>query len=157
MTTTTTTTIDNKIIKLTEGTLKSDVFYGSFETKIKGKNITVLVHNHIKSSKGVYEFRIASKCKAGFISIHDYKGTSLKDVIAGYKKNALVNIQIQNQYGTWVNVYTTKGNKWCSIDKAFLEVLTVGDMRESFPDMCDMELWGKMGAKTWADKAFTQN
>jgi hypothetical protein len=33
----------------------------------------------------------------------------------------------------------------------------VGTMRESFPDMCDMNLWSFVGAKTWADKAFSQN
>jgi hypothetical protein len=30
-------------------------------------------------------------------------------------------------------------------------------MRTSFPDMCDMKLWEMVGAKTWADKAFTNN
>jgi hypothetical protein len=38
-----------------------------------------------------------------------------------------------------------------------LEVLTVGNMRCSFPDMCDMKLWELVGTKTWADKAFVQN
>jgi len=38
-----------------------------------------------------------------------------------------------------------------------LESLTVGTMRESFPEMCDMQIWERMGAKTWADKAFTKN
>jgi hypothetical protein len=38
-----------------------------------------------------------------------------------------------------------------------LEVMTVGTMRQSFPDMCDMSIWNRFGAKTWADKAFTQN
>jgi len=73
----------------------------------------------------------------------------------------LVNVQVKHicddGESLWVNVFTTKGNKWHSIDKGFLDVLTVGDMRQSFPDMCDMELWGRMGAKTWADKAFVQN
>jgi hypothetical protein len=36
-------------------------------------------------------------------------------------------------------------------------VMTVGTMRQSFPDMCDMSIWNQFGAKTWADKAFTQN
>ena len=157
MTTTTTTT---NIIKLTEGTLKSDVFYGSFNTKINDKTITIMVSNHIKDLNKQYEFRIAGKCKAGFVTIYDRKGTA-KDVITGYKKNTLVNIQVKCVYdnGTelWHNIYTTKGNKWNSIDKAFLDVLTVGDMRTSFPDMCDMELWGRMNAKTWADNAFIMN
>jgi len=158
MTTTTTTT--NKIIKLTEGTLASDVFYGSFDTKCKDKTISVMVSNHIKDLDKEYEFRIAGKCQAGFINIHDNKGTA-SEIIRGYGKNSLVNIQVKRVYenGTelWMNVYTTKGGKWYSIDKAFLEVLTVGTMRESFPDMCDMNIWSQFGAKTWADKAFTQN
>jgi hypothetical protein len=55
-----------------------------------------------------------------------------------------------------MNVFTTKGGKWYSIDRGFLEVLTVGNMRTSFPDMCDMNLWEMVGAKTWADKAFSK-
>ena len=153
MTTTNTTT---PIIKVNEGTMAGDVFYGSFNTTIKGKRISVMVSNHIKESDKEYEFRIAGKCRAGFISIHDTKGTA-ESVIRGYQKNSLVNIQVKNEYGQWMNVYTIKGGKWYSIDKGFLVVLTVGTMRESFPDMCDMELWGRMGAKTWADKAFTKN
>ena len=158
--TTTNTTTANSIIKLTEGVLAGDVFYGSFNTVCKDKTVSVMVSNHIKDINKEYEFRIATKCQAGFISIHDTKGTP-KSVIAGYKKNVLVNIQVKCVYENgrelWHNVYTTKGNKWYSIDKAFLEVLTVGDMRQSFPDMCDMNLWRMMGATTWADKAFTQN
>jgi hypothetical protein len=64
---------------------------------------------------------------------------------------------VKDEYGNWMNVLTTKGNKWNSIDKGFLDVLTVGTMRESFPDMCDMKIWEFFGAKTWADQAFTQN
>ena len=152
----TNTTTANNIIKLTEGVMSGDVFYGSFDTQIKDKNITVMVSNHIKDVNKEYEFRIAGKCQAGFISIHDTKGIP-HSVIAGYKKNALVNIQVKTETGLWVNVFTTKGNKWHGIDKGFLDVLTVGDMRQSFPDMCDSNLWNKMGAQTWADKAFTQN
>ncbi len=157
-TTNTTTPID--IIKLTEGVMAGDVFYGSFDTQIKDKTINVMVSNHIQDINKVYEFRIAGKCKAGFINIHDTKGTA-REIIAGYKKNTLVNIQVKHVYENgrelWLNVLTIKGNKWHGIDKGFLEVLTVGDMRQSFPDMCDMNLWGRMGAKTWADKAYTQN
>ena len=157
---TNTTTNTSTIIKVTEGTMSGDVFYGSFNTQIKGKTTSVIVSNHIKDLNKEYEFRIAGKCQAGFINIHDKKGTA-HSVIAGYKKNTLVNIQVKVTYDNgveyWHNVFTTKGNKWHGIDKAFLDVLTVGDMRSSFPDMCDMNIWDRMGAKTWADKAFTQN
>jgi hypothetical protein len=154
--TTTNTITENNIIKLTEGIMAGDVFYGSFDTKIKDKTISVTVSNHMKDINQEYEFRIAGKCQAGFINIHDTKGTP-SSVIRGYQKNSLVNIQMKNEFGHWMNVYTTKGGKWFSIDKGFLETLTVGTMRESFPDMCDMNIWTRMGAKTWADKAFTQN
>jgi hypothetical protein len=151
-----TTTKTNTIITVNEGTMSGDVFYGSFSTIVKNKVHKVLVTNHLKDENQEYEFRIAGKCRAGFINIHDTKGTP-SSVIRGYQKNALVNIQMKNEFGHWMNVYTTKGGKWFSIDKAFLETLTVGTMRESFPDMCDMNIWTRMGAKTWADKAFSQN
>jgi hypothetical protein len=138
----------------TNNAYSSDVFYGSFRTYVKGKSLDVSVSNHLKDTDKEYEFRIAGKCKAGFINIHDTKGTV--DVIRGYGKNSLVNIQAKNEYGQWMNVYTTKGGKWYSIDLGFLKVITVGTMRESFPDMCDMNLWNLVGAKTWADKAFAK-
>ena len=76
-------------------------------------------------------------------------------------KNALVNLQVlvefENGATQWHNVFTTKGGKWYSIDRGLLEVLTVGSMRTSFPEMCDMNLWELVGAKTWADKTFTKN
>ena len=157
--TTTTTTPATSVIELTTGTMSGDVFYGNYKTMVKGKPTSIMVSNHLKEDKQ-YEFRVAAKCQAGFINISDWT-TTPKDVISGFTKNSLVNIQVKMKYENgrelWLNVYTTKGGKWHSIDKGFLNVLTVGDMRQSFPDMCDMELWGRMGAKTWADKAFVQN
>jgi hypothetical protein len=158
--TTTTTTPTTSIIELTTGTMAGDVFYGTYKTIVKGKSHSVMVSNHIKDLNKNYEFRIAAKCRAGFINISDWK-TTPKDIISGFTKNCLVNIQVKLTYENgrelWMNVYTIKGGKWHSIDKGFLDVLTVGDMRSSHPDMCDSELWGRMGAKTWADKAFVQN
>lgn len=148
------------VVKLTTGTLAGDVFYGSFDTTVKNKRISVMVSNHIKDVNKEYEFRIANKCQAGFINIHDSKGTA-SDMMRGWSKNSLVNIQVKHTWenGTvvWHNVYTTKGGKWYSIDRGFLEVMTVGTMRQSFPDMCDMKLWELVNTKTWADKAFIQN
>jgi len=151
-----TTTITTPAVKVnTDSVMAGDVFYGSFDTTIKGKRTSVIVSNHIKDINKEYEFRVAGKCLAGFINIHDTKGTP-HSVIAGYKKNSLVNIQMKNEFGHWMNVFTTKGGKWYGIDLGFLKVLTVGDMRQSFPDMCDMNLWEMVGAKTWADKAFSK-
>ena len=151
-----TTTPTIPVIKLTEGTLAGDTFYGSFKTTVKNKSISVMVSNHIKDTSKEYEFRVAAKCQAGFINISDWK-TTPADVIGSWSKNGLVNIQVKNEFGSWMNVYTTKGGKWYSIDRGFLEVMTVGNMRTSFPDMCDMKLWELVNTKTWADKAFVQN
>lgn len=138
----------------TNDTYSSDVFYGSFRTYVKGKSLDVSVSNHLKDTQKEYEFRIAGKCKAGFINIHDRQDTV--ELIRNYHKNTLVNIQAKNEYGQWMNVFTTKGGKWHSIDLGFLKVITVGTMRESFPEMCDMNLWELVGAKTWTDKAFAK-
>jgi hypothetical protein len=144
----------------TDPVMAGDVFYGSFDTTIKGKRTSIMVSNHIKDENGQYEFRIANKCKAGFVNIHEIKGNPL-DAIGGWGKNALVTVQVKHTYDNgktlWFNVFTTKSGKWYSIDLGFLKVLTVGNMRTSFPDMCDMNLWEMVGAKTWADKAFSQN
>ena len=147
-------------IKVTNGTMSGDVFYGYLDTTVKNKKISVLVSNHIKDTNIQYEFRVAAKCKAGFINISDWT-TTAKDIISSWTKNNLISIQVKHTYedGTisWYNVFTTKGGKWHSIDCGFLEGMTVGTMRQSFPDMCDEKLWDLVGAKTWADKAFVQN
>ena len=108
--TNTISTPTQSIIKVTEGVMSGDVFYGSFNTQIKGKTTSVMVSNHIKDINKEYEFRIAGKCRAGFINIHDSKGTA-HSIIAGYKKNSLVNIQVkvvyENGQELWHNVYTT--------------------------------------------------
>jgi hypothetical protein len=155
---TTTTTPAVKVS--TDPVMAGDVFYGSFDTTIKGKRTSVMVSNHLKDENGQYEFRVAAKCQAGFVNISDMTGTPY-DAISGWSKNGLVNIQVKHTYDNdktlWFNVLTIKSGKWYSIDLGFLKVLTVGNMRTSFPDMCDMNLWELVGAKTWADKAFNQN
>ena len=144
----------------TDSVMAGDVFYGSFDTTIKGKRTSVIVSNHIKDLDKTYKFRAASKCQAGFINISDWDCTP-REAISCWRKNALVSIQVEVVYENgrknWMNVYTTKGGKWYSIDLGFLKVMTVGTMRQSFPDMCDMSLWELVGAQTWADFAFKSN
>jgi len=156
-----TTTITIPTVKVNQDSvLSSDVFYGSFDTTVKGKRVTVSVSNHIKDVNKTYKFRSAAKCKAGFVNINDFEDTPAGAILS-WKKNSLVNLQVEVEFESgvkqWHNVFPTKGSKWYSIDRGFLEVMTVGAMRQSFPDMCDMKLWEYVGAKTWADKAFTQN
>ena len=156
-----TNTITIPVVKVnSDSVMSGDVFYGSFDTTVKNKRIRVTVSNHLKDTNKEYEFRIANKCQAGFINIHDSKGTP-SEMMSGWSKNSLVNIQVKHTWDNgreiWFNVFTTKGGKWYSIDRGFLEVMTVGTMRQSFPDMCDMKLWELVNSKTWADKAFVQN
>ena len=49
-----TTTTTNTFIKVTEGTLAGDVFYGSFDTTINGKRTSVMVSNHLKDENKEY-------------------------------------------------------------------------------------------------------
>jgi hypothetical protein len=144
----------------TDPVMSGDVFYGSFDTTIKGKRTTVHVSNHLKDLDQVYKFRVASKCQAGFINISDWE-CKPSEIISCWKKNTLVNIQVEKRFENgkvlWFNVLTTKSGKWYSIDLGFLSAITVGTMRESFPDMCDMKLWDLVNAKTWADYAFVNN
>lgn len=161
-TTTIMTTTTIPAVKLIESpTLRGDIHYGQIKFNLNGKPLSVMVTNLIKDTEKRYNFRIATKCRAGFITISDYPSSLPVSVISNWKKNALVNIQIEREFedGTkrWFDVLTYKKGKWFSIDRGFLEVLTVGTMREVFPNMCDLSLWESVGAKTWADKAYVQN
>lgn len=155
-----TTTNTLPAVKVNTDSLAGDVFYGSFDTVVNGKRTSIMVSNHIKDVNKSYNFRSAAKCKAGFVNISEFKSTPV-GAIANWQKNALVTLQVEVVFesgkSSWFNVFTTKGGKWYSIDRGFLEVLTVGAMRQSFPNMCDMKLWELVGAKTWADNAFTSN
>lgn len=157
-----TTTLVVPAVKVnTDSVMSGDVFYGSFKTMVKGKVTSVSVSNHIKDVDQKYNFRFVIKCRAGFPTISDCNDATPHNIIAGFTKNALLNVQVEvvHENGTkiWVNVFTTKGNKWHSIDLGFLKVLRVGDMRSYFPNMCDMNLWSLVGAKTWSDNAFVEN
>jgi hypothetical protein len=139
----------------TPAALRSNVFFGCALLKCKTKTIEINVSSHLEPGTK-YEFRTAYKCKAGFINIAD-STTTPEDIITGWRKNSLVAIQVKNEHGTWRNVFTTKAGKWHSIDKAFLEILTVANIHSSFPDMADYKLWESINATSWADKAFVQN
>ena len=132
-----------------------NVFFGVAILKCKNKTIEINVSNHLTPGTN-YEFRTAYKCKAGFINMAD-SYTTPENIITGWKKGSLIAIQVKNEHGVWCNVFTTKAGKWHSIDKVFLEILTVANIHSSFPDMADYKLWESINAKTWADKAFVQN
>ena len=78
----------------TDSVMSGDVFYGSFDTMVKNKRISVTVSNHLKDVNKEYKFRVAAKCQAGFISISDWIDTPV-GIIGCWKKNALVNVQVE--------------------------------------------------------------
>ena len=132
-----------------------NVFFGVAILKCKNKTIEINVSNHLTPGTN-YEFRTAYKCKAGFINMAD-SYTTPENIITGWKKGSLIAIQVKNEHGVWCNVFTTKAGKWHSIDKVFLEILTVANIHNSFPDRADYKLWESINATSWADKAFVQN
>ena len=75
----------------TDSVLAGDVFYGSFDTRVKDKYITVSVSNHLKDLDKTYKFRSAAKCQAGFINISDWECTPA-EAIGCWGKNTLVNL-----------------------------------------------------------------
>ena len=61
----------------TDPVMSGDVFYGSFDTMVKGKKTSITVSNHLKDENGTYEFRVAAKCQAGFINITDINSSPI--------------------------------------------------------------------------------
>lgn len=104
-----------------------------------------------------YEFRLITKCRAGFMTISERTGT-IDRVVTGYKKGALqaveMKLEFENDKSLFVNIFAMKGNKFYIVDKAILECLRVGDIHYSFPKMADFNHWKKIGTKTHADPAY---
>ena len=145
--------MNNPLIEINTGSLSGDVFYGTI--RINGERINV---SNLTEIGIPYRFRATGKARAGFPIIVDIE-CNVEALPYYLSKNTTV-VQMERLIdgkSYWFNILTTKGGKWHGIDKGFLEVMTVGDMRSSHPKMCDMNIWDSFGAKTWADKAFTQN
>lgn len=145
----------NNMIKVNNGEMSSDVFYGS----ININNNPVSVSNHLKDENEIYKFRMTDKARAGFQTIRDFEGT-VKELPYYLSKHTTV-VEFAKKYDngheSWFHVLTTKGGKWYSIDKGILDHLTVGDMHQSFSKMIDWNMWNKLNTKTWASMAFVMN
>ena len=62
-----------------------------------------------------------------------------------------------NHKGLWLNVLTTKGKRFYSIEKSFLLNLKVGNVHNAWKKMVDFDLWKSMNTKTHADYAYQMN
>ena len=129
-----------------------------------GKPLKFTVTHHLEADKK-YKFRYTAKCRAGFLTISETNYDQTPEAFIGSNYAFLENVQVwidavnpsDNYKGLWVNVLTTKGKKFYSIDKHFLLNLTVGNMHNAWKKMVDYDLWKKMGTKTHADYPYKMN
>ncbi len=140
-------------------------YYGRvFQKDNTGKRFDFMVSNHMEEDKK-YKFRFTSKCKAGFVCINEtnYEMTPKQFISStyGFLENVQVWIESENptdtHKGIWLNVLTTKGKKFHSIDKNFLLNLKVGNIHSAWKKMVDYDLWKRMGTKTHADYVYKMN
>ncbi len=129
-----------------------------------GKRLSFMVTNHLEEGKE-YKFRYACKCKAGFLNINETNYPQTPEQFIGSTYGFVENVQVwidaeeptDHYKGLWVNVLSTKGKKFYSIDKSFLLHLKVGNIHNAWKKMVDFILWERMEAKTHADYAYTMN
>jgi hypothetical protein len=140
-------------------------YYGKVIQKDNtGKRLEFSVSNHLEEDKK-YKFRYTAKCRAGFLNICEtnYDQTPKEFIESTY--NFLENVQVWRESdestgrhkGMWLNVLTTKGKKFHSIDKNFLLNLRVGNIHNAWKKMVDYDLWKRMGTKTHADYSYQMN
>lgn len=129
-----------------------------------GKYFEFTVSNHLDENKK-YKFRYTTKCKAGFLIISETRYDQTPKQFIEQTYGFLENVQVwidsenptENHKGLWLNVLTTKGKRFYSIDKNFLLNLTVGNMYHAWKKMVDYNLWKRMGTKTHADYPYKMN
>ena len=107
-----------------------------------GKRFNFMITNHLEEGKK-YKFRYISKCKAGFQNISEttYDVTPEQFISSTY--GFLENVQVwkeadnptEHHKGIWLNVLTTKGKRFYSIEKTFLLNLKVGNVHNAWKKM----------------------
>ena len=145
--------MNNPLIVLNQNTLAGNVFYGTIA--INGTTITV---SNLTELGKEHRFRYTTKARAGFPVIGDAE-CKIEDLRYYMSKNTTV-VEMEKMIDGkpyWFHILTTKGGKWCSIDKNLLESLTVGDMHGAFPKMIDWNIWKRMNTKFHSCKAFINN
>ena len=157
------------VIRLNNSTNDNSVdkkfYYGRvFQKDNTGKRFDFMVTNHMEEGKK-YKFRYTSKCKAGFVTICETNYETTPEQFIGSTYGFLENVQVwiesenptDTHKGIWLNVLTTKGKKFYSIDKNFLLNLKVGNIHNAWKKMVDFDLWKRMEFKTHADYAYKMN
>ena len=145
--------------------VENKFYYGKVsQNDNTGKYFEFTVSNHLDENKK-YKFRYTTKCKAGFLIISETRYDQTPKQFIEQTYGFLENVQVwidsenptENHKGLWLNVLTTKGKRFYSIDKNFLLNLTVGNMHHAWKKMVDYNLWKRMGTKTHADYPYKMN
>lgn len=113
------------------------------------------------------KFRFIVRCAAGWMTISEARDFDNKhykmypeSLLSSFTKRALQTIEFQPEgYDTWITVFARKGNKIVLMDEVIMENLTVGTINQYWSDtnLYDQSQYGKVEAKTWADRAFVNN
>ena len=101
-----------------------------------------------------YDYKVITKCRAGFMTISDGK-SSLSNLVNRYQKNALQTIELKSlKSDTYLTVLALKAGKFVTVANCILENIKIGTIHGSFPKMADHGHWRSIGSKTWADNAY---
>lgn len=133
--------------------------YGGYEITqtINDKPYTFSVINCAIDPNVQYNFRVVSKCKAGYMVVTEMKAT-INRVITSWERNRVQTVEVQHTFAdgskAWIQVLVMKNNKFYRIDKTALESLSVGDIYHNFPAMQDLDHWLRIGATTYNCSAY---
>jgi hypothetical protein len=114
------------------------------------------VVDFIQGRKGTYQAIV--KVQAGFMTAYEV-GSELPS-LNRWKKGALQTLQFQPEGSkAWLTIFARKGTKIVLADKELLETIEVGTINQLFynTNLYNQAQYEAVNAKTWADKAFSQN
>jgi hypothetical protein len=118
------------------------------------KDLSVV--DFIQGRKGTYQAIV--KVQAGFMTAYEV-GSELPS-LNRWKKGALQTLQFQPEGSkAWLTIFARKGTKIVLADKELLETIEVGTINQLFynTNLYNQDQYKAVNAKTWADKAFSQN
>jgi hypothetical protein len=118
------------------------------------KDLSVV--DFIQGRKGTYQAIV--KVQAGFMTAYEV-GSELPS-LNRWKKGALQTLQFQPEGSkAWLTIFARKGTKIVLADKELLETIEVGTINQLFynTNLYNQAQYEAVNAKTWADKAFSQN
>jgi hypothetical protein len=128
----------------------------SIEQKINNKMYKFHTNDYGFEWDVEYDYRVITKCVAGFMTISDGKST-LQNLVNRYQKNALQTIELKSTHpgsDTYLTALALKAGKFVTVANCILENIDIGTIHSSFPKMADHSHWKAIGSKTWADNAY---